>query len=226
MTTYAQYQAKGLAFLKAQVGKGYTEVLGQNLGPYRFDCEGLAYRTYEAAAGLTSGPGIGPIGSRAQYELSTVKCQPSDPWLILDQLFFDGSNPPFGHTGMYVGRGPGGAYMMISALDTASGVCYSEIDPTIGGPGFAITGRTRPLSLAPITKPPGGGDMTLIFAQGGAVEGIGADSYWIYGISEDIGPYLWHVKSMDTVRINELLLPFKTISTYQVSLLNAKLLNV
>ena len=67
--------------------------------------------------------------------------------------------------------------------------------------------------------------MTLIFAQGGAVEGIGADSYWIYGISEDIGPYLWHLQA-DAVNINKAILPFKTISTYQASLLNAKLLNV
>ena len=195
MTTYAQYQAKGLAFLKAQVGKGYTEVLGQNLGPYRFDCEGLAYRTYEAAAGLTSGPGIGPIGSRAQYELSTVKCQPSDPWLILDQLFFDGSNPPFGHTGMYVGRGPGGAYMMISALDTASGVCYSEIDSDHRGCGLRHYGPHASTVARTNLQATRRWRHDSSLCPGRRYRGIGADSYWIYGISEDIGPYLWHVKS-------------------------------
>ena len=230
MTTFAQMQAKGRAFLVAQLGKGYTEVLGQNLGPYRFDCEGLAYRTYEAAAGLTSGPGIGPIGSRAQFEDSTVKCQPSDPWLVLDQLFFNGAQPPYGHTGMYVGPViPGGAYMMISALDTASGVCYSEIDPSVTTGGLGFAGRTRPLSLVanPIPpKPPGGGDMILVLAQGGAVGQIGANSYWLYGISEDIGPYLWHVPAMGAARINQALLPFKTITTSQAAELGAKLLNV
>ena len=33
MTTFAQLQARGLSFLKAQVGKGYSEVTGQNFGP-------------------------------------------------------------------------------------------------------------------------------------------------------------------------------------------------
>lgn len=142
MTTFAQMQAQGEAFLKAQVGKGYTEVLGQNLGPDKWDCQGLARAVY-----LPFGVDIG-FGSRAQFENSKVQLKPSDPWLVLDQLFFPGADPPFGHTGVYVGPVvPGGAYMMISALDTASGVCYSEINPTIGGPGFSITGRTRPLSL-------------------------------------------------------------------------------
>ena len=142
MTTFAQMQAQGVAFLKAQVGKGYTEVPGQNLGPDKWDCEGLARAVY-----LPFGVDIG-FGSRAQCENSKAQLEPSDPWLVLDQLFFPGADPPFGHTGVYVGPVvPGGAYMMISALDTASGVCYSEINPAIGGPGFSITGRTRPLSL-------------------------------------------------------------------------------
>lgn len=67
--------------------------------------------------------------------------------------------------------------------------------------------------------------MILLFTEGGAIGKIGADSYWIYGISEDIGPYLWHLQA-DAVNINKAILPFKTISTYQASLLNAKLLNV
>ncbi len=46
MTTFAQMQAQGVAFLKAQVGKGYTEVPGQNLGPDKWDCEGLARAVY------------------------------------------------------------------------------------------------------------------------------------------------------------------------------------
>ena len=149
MTTFAQMQAQGVAFLKAQVGKGYTEVLGQNLGPDKWDCEGLARAVY-----LPFGVDIG-FGSRAQFENSKVQLKPSDPWLVLDQVFFNGSDPPFGHTGVYVGPVvPGGAYTMISALDTASGVCYSEINPTIGGPGFSITGRTRPLSLVVPAPPP------------------------------------------------------------------------
>ena len=228
MTTYAQYQAQGVAFLKAQLGKPYSEDPGQNFGPYSYDCQGLAFCCYRAAANLVTGPGIGLIGSRAQYELSTVKLTPADDWLVLDQCFFDGADPPFGHTGVYVGPVvPGGAPMMIDAYDKAEGVRYNEFDPDMtDGPGLVLRGRTRPLLLAPVTKPPGGGDMVLILAQGGAVGGIGANSYWIYSSSEDIGPYLWHVTSMDAVRINELVLPFKTITTHQASLLDAKLLNV
>ena len=227
MTTYAQYQAKGLAFLKAQVGKGYTEVLGQNLGPYRFDCEGLAYRTYEAAAGLTSGPGIGPIGSRAQYELSTVKCQPSDPWLILDQLFFDGSNPPFGHTGVYVGPVvPGGAPMMIDAYDSAEGVRYNEFDPnmTDTGSGLILRGRTRPLLLAPHLTPPEGIKMDLVLANGGAIGKILANAYWLVGCDES-GPFAWHVTAIQANIWEAVHGPLKTITTSQLSSLGVNVLN-
>ena len=69
MTTFAQLQARGLSFLKAQVGKGYSEDPGQSFGPNTYDCQGLAYCTYKAAANLVTGPGIGLIGSRAQFEL-------------------------------------------------------------------------------------------------------------------------------------------------------------
>ena len=73
MTTFAQMQAQGVAFLKAQVGKGYTEVPGQNLGPDKWDCEGLARAVY-----LPFGVDIG-FGSRAQCENSKAQLQPSDP---------------------------------------------------------------------------------------------------------------------------------------------------
>jgi hypothetical protein len=156
MKTYAEYQAEGLTFLKEQLGKGYSEDPGQNYGPNTWDCQGLAYGTY-ASLGLTHGPGIGLIGSAEQFNLSTVKLQPSDLWLVLDQLFFWGGEPPSdtrrpGHTGIYVGPVvPGGAPMMISALDGASGVCYSAFNPVITGAheGLSITGRTRPLLLIP-----------------------------------------------------------------------------
>jgi hypothetical protein len=151
-------QAKGRAFLVAQLGKGYSEDPGKNFGPYTWDCQGLAFGTYKAAAGLVTGPGIGLIGSAAQFNDSTVKLQPSDPWLVLDQVFFYGgetSGPRPGHTGVYVGPVvPGGAPMMINAYDTARGVIYSEFDPIVGGPGFSITGRTRPLLLVPHVDPP------------------------------------------------------------------------
>ena len=150
MTTFAQMQAQGVAFLKAQVGKGYTEVLGQNLGPDKWDCQGLARAVY-----LPFGVDIG-FGSRAQFENSKVQLKPSDPWLVLDQVFFNGSDPPFGHTGVYVGPVvPGGAPMMIDAYDTAEGVRYNEFNPNItGGPGLVLTGRTRPLSLVVPAPPP------------------------------------------------------------------------
>ena len=157
MTTFAQLQARGLSFLKAQVGKGYSEDPGQNFGPYTWDCQGLAFGTYKAAANLVTGPGIGLIGSRAQFELSTVKMQPSDPWLVLDQCFFDGYDPPFGHTGVYVGPVvPGGAPMMIDAYDSAEGVRYNEFDPNMTDTGsvLILRGRTRPLLLVPHVDPP------------------------------------------------------------------------
>ena len=228
MATFAQLQAQGLAYLKAQLGKPYCEIPGQNFGPDRFDCQGLAYATY-ASIGLTTGPGIGLIGSAAQFNNSTVKLKPSDPWLVLDQIFTwggetSGSRP--GHTGVFVGI-VNGQYTMIDAYDSAQGVRYNTFDPTIGSEGgLGFTGRTRPLLLAPNLTPPGGGDMTLVLAQGGAIGGIGADSYWIYGIAEDTGPYLWHLTDPDAIKINKVILPFKTITTSQAAKLGAKLLNV
>ena len=174
LTTYAQYQAIGLAFLKAQVGKGYSEQPGQNFGPNTYDCQGLAFCCYRAAANLVTGPGIGLIGSRAQFEDSTVKLTPADSWLVLDQCFFDGADPPYGHTGVYVGPVvPGGAPMMIDAYDTAEGVRYNEFDPNVTdtGPGLILRGRTRPLSLIASPVPPKGQDMFLFKAPAPSING-------------------------------------------------------
>jgi hypothetical protein len=219
MTTYAQLQAKGLTFLKAQVGKGF--LMGAT-GPNEYDCRGLTWATYEEC-----GVNIGLNGSSGQFDDSTVKCTVNEPWLVLDQAFFWGSDPPRpGHTGVFVGI-VNGQYTMIDAYDTAQGVRYNTFDPTVGGEqGLGFTGRTRPLLLAPNLTPPGGGDMTLVFAQGGAIGGIGANSYWLYSVAEDIGPYLWHLTDMDAVKINKVILPFKTITTSQATKLGAKLLNI
>ncbi len=196
MTTFAQLQARGLSFLKAQVGKGYSEDPGQNFGPNTYDCQGLAYCTYKAAANLVTGPGIGLIGSRAQFELSTVKMQPSDPWLVLDQLFFNGATPPLGHTGMFVGM-VDGAYTMISALDTASGVCYSTIDPSVTTGGLGFAGRTRPLSLlVPYIPPappiPRGGEMILVQTTGPQVGSIPPNAWFEYEVTDGVR-YALHV---------------------------------
>lgn len=227
MTTFAQYQERGLAYLKAQVGKPYSESPGQNFGPYSFDCMGLAYCTYKAAANLVTGPGIGLIGSRAQFELSTVKMQPSDPWLVLDQCFFDGYDPPFGHTGVYVGPVvPGGAPMMIDAYDTAEGVRYNEFDPnmTDTGSGLILRGRTRPLLLAPHLTPPEGIKMDLVLANGGAIGKILANAYWLVGCDES-GPFAWHVTAAQANIWEAVHGPLKTITTSQLSSLGVNVLN-
>ena len=223
MTTFAQLQARGLSFLKAQVGKGYSEDLGQNFGPNTLTAMGLAYCTYKAAANLATGPGIGLIGSRAQFEDSTVKCQPSDPWLVLDQLFFNGATPPLGHTGMFVGM-VDGAYTMISALDTASGVCYSTIDPSVTTGGLGFAGRTRPLLLAPHLTPPEGIKMDLVLANGGAIGKILANAYWLVGCDES-GPFAWHVTAAQANIWEAVHGPLKTITTSQLSSLGVNVLN-
>ena len=224
MTTFAQLQARGLTFLKAQVGKGY--VLGA-IGPHEYDCRGLAWATYNPL-----GVNIGLDGSSGQFNESTVKLTVNEPWLVLDQVFFWGGEPLSdprrpGHTGVYVGPVvPGGAPMMINAFDTARGVIYSEFDPTITGghEGLSFMGRTRPLLLAPHLTPPEGIKMDLVLANGGAIGKILANAYWLVGCDES-GPFAWHVTAIQANIWEAVHGPLKTITTSQLSSLGVNVLN-
>ena len=178
MVTYAELVQSVVGWLAAHVGDGYDEIPGQNVGPYRWDCQGLAAGAYESV-GLTSAyPGIGAIGSRAQYWNSKVKCPMGAPLRAGQQVFFAGADPPFGHTGIVTGVFANGTYEMVLALDYASGVCYSTFDAIPNGV-WQFEGATDPLSYLarynPFTEAP-----MLIKITAGATGQFTIGSFWEY----------------------------------------------
>jgi hypothetical protein len=203
---YVQAQQSCLDYLEEQLGKGYSEQPGQNFGPWTFDCQGLAYETYEQ---LSIDIEYGEGGAHEQFDLSPYQLPPDAPWLLADQCFFHGGSegPPFpGHTGIFVGI-MGGQYTVINAFDSEDGVCYTTFDPTINQDednpdGMAFWGRTRP--LLEIAQPfllPKGNSMILVQTQGPQVGNVPADGWFEYEVTNG-SRYAKHV--VDEAQLNVL----------------------
>jgi len=224
MQTYQQLVQQLMTFLVAQVGKPYSEVPGQNFGPHSYDCQGLCYAGY-ASVGLTTGPGVGLIGSAAQYNDSTVKRYP--PLHAGMQAFFYGGEsfgPRPGHTGTVTGVFTNGTYEMINAYDTQMGVIYTTFSTVPGSQDFmGYWGATDPLTyLAPYNPPlPPEDDMKLVFATGPQVPNprggdVLSNSYWL--VSEDrTGKYALHIASASELHSWQQVLPVLKMTTIDFS---------
>ena len=230
MVTYDQLVQQVIDLAMSKLGDAYNETPGQNIGPTEFDCQGFCYYVYGNAAGLWSGPGIGAIGSAAQYWNSTVKVPTGKALRPGQQAFFWGASAPRpGHTGIVTEDLGGDNYNMISALDTASGVCYSQFVVTSGGTdGLSYYGATDPLLLLNPTPPPTPAKddtMILIYASGPAFGSIPANSAWEYFMDGTGNPTLRHVSYPSRHNVLKLIYGSEaTISPAELNELNCKII--
>ena len=196
--TFSQAQLNIEDWLDQQVGKPYSEVLGQNQGPYSYDCQGLCFVAYDNE-GINIDAGIG--GSAAQYWKSPYKVDNDPLWLPCDQVFFYGgetSGPRPGHTGIFIGI-TNGVYRMINAYDTEYGVIVSTFDPHYNGgtQGLSCMGRTRPLlqlGTPPVITTTKEYGMILVFAEGPEVGNILPNSWWEYTLDANQNRVIKHVQ--------------------------------
>jgi len=96
--------------------------------------------------------------------------------------------------------------------------CLPEVQATWPAYGNVIVSGSGNDPNPPPPPPPQGTDMKLVFAKGGAIGKLGANSWWLVGVDES-GPFAWHIKTEAEVKIWEAILgPGESVSTSQFAL--------
>ena len=185
--TYQQAVQKVVDLAASKIGDAYNETPPYNIGPNSFDCQGLCYYVYGNAIGLWSGPGIGAVGSAAQFNNSTVKVPAGQPLRAGMQAFFYGGEtfgPRPGHTGIVTGVFANGTYEMINAYDTQMGVIYTTFSTVPGSTQFmGYWGATDPISLLVPYTPPAPLEAPMLIEVTSQPSGqFTVGSWWEYGV--------------------------------------------